>query len=130
VTSHAWAALAKDGESVMCILVHSIDGPELRNDRAQEAIALLAERKRIRIVGTVDHVNAPLCKRDCDWEARVIVCGADSTIVWDQRRRAQCRWVWHHVPTWQRYTVEAQHQVNMLTKEKVHGAVVCVLRGG
>jgi len=42
------------------VLVHSIDGPHLRNAEAQALLSQLAEIPAVHVIATTDHVLAPL----------------------------------------------------------------------
>ncbi|KAF5737917.1 putative plant origin recognition complex subunit [Tripterygium wilfordii] len=45
----------------VCLVIHNIDGPGLRDSETQQYLARIAACSHIRIVASVDHVNAPLC---------------------------------------------------------------------
>lgn len=51
-----------DSESFVCVLVHNIDGPGLRDPETQQYLARIAACSNIRVVASIDHVNALLCK--------------------------------------------------------------------
>ena len=42
------------------LLVHNIDGAQLRHTNVQTALSILAEAERIHLLCSIDHVNAPL----------------------------------------------------------------------
>lgn len=46
----------------VCLIVNNIDGPGLRDAETQQFLARIAACSHIRIVASIDHVNAPLCK--------------------------------------------------------------------
>lgn len=52
----------EDSDSFVCVVIHNIDGPGLRDSETQQYLARLASCTHIRIVASIDHVNAPLCK--------------------------------------------------------------------
>jgi len=52
----------EDGDFFVCVVIHNIDGPGLRDSETQRYLARLAACARIRVVASIDHVNAPLCK--------------------------------------------------------------------
>ena len=56
------------------LLVHSIDGATLRNDKSQTVIAQLAEHPLIHLVCSIDHINAPL--------------------LWDQTKLSKLNFIW------------------------------------
>ena len=51
-----------DKDCFICILVHNIDGPGLRDSETQQYLARLASCSHIRVIASIDHVNAPLSK--------------------------------------------------------------------
>jgi hypothetical protein len=53
---------SEDGHDGVCLLIHNIDGPALRDAESQQCLAQVSCCPRICIVASVDHVNAPLCK--------------------------------------------------------------------
>lgn len=77
----------EDGDCFVCVVIHNIDGPGLRDYETQQYLARLAACTHIRIVASIDHVNAPL--------------------YWDRNMaHAQFNWCWYHVPTFSPYKVE------------------------
>ncbi|KAJ4832891.1 hypothetical protein Tsubulata_026350 [Turnera subulata] len=50
----------EENNSFMCVLVHNIDGPGLRDADSQQHLARLASCSHIRVVASIDNVNAPL----------------------------------------------------------------------
>lgn len=53
---------AEDKDCFICVVMHNIDGPALRDSETQQYLAQIAACSCIRIVASIDHVNAPLCK--------------------------------------------------------------------
>lgn len=51
-----------DKDCFICVVVHNIDGPALRDPESQQTLARLSSCSHIRLVASIDHVNAPLCK--------------------------------------------------------------------
>lgn len=45
---------------LVCVVVHNIDGPGLRDSETQQNLARLASCSLVRIIASIDHVNAPL----------------------------------------------------------------------
>ncbi|KAG4962453.1 hypothetical protein JHK82_039141 [Glycine max] len=77
----------EDGDFFVCVVIHNIDGPGLRDSETQRYLARLAACARIRVVASIDHVNAPL--------------------FWDKNMaHTQFNWCWYHVPTFAPYKVE------------------------
>lgn len=52
----------EDKECFVCVVVHNIDGPSLRDSDTQQYLARIAACSHIRVVASIDHVNAPLRK--------------------------------------------------------------------
>ena len=52
----------EDKDCFVCVVIHNIDGPGLRDSETQEYLARVAACSHVRIIASVDHVNAPLCK--------------------------------------------------------------------
>ena len=52
----------EDGDFFVCVVIHNIDGSGLRDSETQQYLARLAACAQIRVVASIDHVNAPLCK--------------------------------------------------------------------
>lgn len=51
-----------DEECFVCIVVHNIDGPGLREPDNQQFLARIASCSHVRMVASIDNINAPLCK--------------------------------------------------------------------
>nr|XP_043637615.1 origin of replication complex subunit 2 [Erigeron canadensis] len=77
---------AEDGCSV-CLVIHNIDGPGLRDSDSQHLLARIAACSHVRVVASIDHVNAPLL-----WDKKMV--------------HVQFNWCWHHVPTFAPYKIE------------------------
>ncbi|KAM7265016.1 hypothetical protein ACFE04_002699 [Oxalis oulophora] len=77
----------EENDYVVCIVIHNIDGPALREAETQLYLARLASCSHIRIVASIDHVNAPLL-----WDKKMV--------------HTQFNWYWYHVPTFAPYKVE------------------------
>ncbi|KAK4277502.1 hypothetical protein QN277_015493 [Acacia crassicarpa] len=74
----------------VCVVIHNIDGPGLRDYETQQYLARLAACSHIRIVASIDHLNAPLL-----WDKNMV--------------HRQFNWCWHHVPTFAPYKVEGMY---------------------
>lgn len=76
-----------DDSTHIYVVVHNIDGPGLRDDDVQQTLASLASCKHVRLVASIDNINAP--------------------ILWDKHMaRNQFKWLWLHTPTYATYKVE------------------------
>ena len=70
------------------LIIHNIDGLALRSDRIQLTLAKLASNKRIRLVASIDHINAPL--------------------LWDGNKLCKFNFVWYEAATFLPYTEETR----------------------
>ena len=51
-----------DVDDRLCLLIHNVDGPALRDAESQQCLAQISCCPQVRVVASIDHVNAPLCK--------------------------------------------------------------------
>lgn len=52
----------EENDCFICVVIHNIDGPGLRDFDTQQCLAQLAACSNVRIIASIDHVNSPLCK--------------------------------------------------------------------
>ncbi|KAL5210643.1 hypothetical protein ABZP36_006266 [Zizania latifolia] len=76
-----------NGEENVCLLIHNIDGPALRDAESQQCLAQVSCCPQVRVVASLDHINAPLL-----WDKKMV--------------HTQFKWSWYHVPTFAPYKVE------------------------
>jgi Origin recognition complex subunit 2 len=88
------AAIVETTFRPVYLVLHNIDGPALRNPTAQEALSVLISESMtrcgwnaIRLVASVDHVNAP-------------------TLLWDSSTSHRFHWIWKEFHTQQPYVEE------------------------
>ncbi|MBA0861531.1 hypothetical protein Goshw_028768, partial [Gossypium schwendimanii] len=107
-------------DSFICVVVNNIDGPGLRDTETQQYLARLASCSYIRVVASIDHVNAPLLSTsmlrrlgievDNILESQLLISVfflAGYALVWDKKMvHAQFNWYWYHVPTFAPYKIE------------------------
>ncbi|PIN25256.1 hypothetical protein CDL12_01992 [Handroanthus impetiginosus] len=86
----------EDDECFVCVLVNNIDGPGLRDSETQQYLARIAACSHIRMVASIDHVNAPLL-----WDKKMV--------------HTQFNWYWYHTPTYAPYKVEGMFFPLILT---------------
>ncbi|KAL6212475.1 hypothetical protein ACLB2K_017695 [Fragaria x ananassa] len=77
----------RTSEFLVCVIIHNIDGPGLRDSETQQYLARVASCPNICIVASIDHVNAPLL-----WDKKMV--------------HTQFNWCWYHVPTFAPYKIE------------------------
>lgn len=78
------------------ILIHNIDGTNLRHEPTQRILSLLASCPNIHLIASVDHINAAL--------------------LWDTVKAAQFNWVWHNVTTFDSYMVETSFENSIMVR--------------
>lgn len=74
-------------DSFVCLVIHNIDGPALRDLELQQYLARMACCSNVRVIASIDHVNAPLL-----WDKKMV--------------HTQFNWCWCHVPTFAPYNAE------------------------
>ncbi|KAJ3673696.1 hypothetical protein LUZ60_005688 [Juncus effusus] len=74
-------------DSSVCLLVHNIDGPGLREPDSQQYLARVSSFSCVSLVASIDHVNAALL-----WDKKMV--------------RTEFKYSWHHVPTFVPYKTE------------------------
>lgn len=93
--------------NVLSIVVHNIDGPSLRTADAQLALSRLASIQGVRLIASIDHVNAAL--------------------LWDASACAGFSWMWVPCHTLQPYEAETFFAPRPLgrggVERRVEGAV-------
>ena len=52
----------EENDCFICVIINNIDGPGLRESETQQILARFSSCSNIRVVASIDHVNAPLCK--------------------------------------------------------------------
>ncbi|KAF1806634.1 origin recognition complex subunit 2-domain-containing protein [Mucor lusitanicus] len=90
-----FASEDRDYESLY-IVVHNLDGPNLRNERTQTALSMLANANNIHLVASVDHLNAGL--------------------LWDNVKATRFNWIWHDATTFDDYLVETSFENSLLVR--------------
>ena len=89
------------------VVLHNIDGQQLRSPEAQAVLGELASMPRVHLIASVDHVNAPL--------------------LWSKREAARFNWVWHSASTFASYAIETSFAPQLLAsrgeERHIRGAV-------
>ncbi|KAL7072459.1 hypothetical protein ACQ4LE_008292 [Meloidogyne hapla] len=83
------------------ILINHIDSPQLRSRQQQEALSILVRSKKIRLIASVDHVNAAL--------------------IWDQSLRDAFNWLYFPVSTLNCYGNEVFSSNGNILDHRVKG---------
>ena len=92
----------KANDEYLYLIIHNLDGLALRSDKIQGSLAKLASCNRIRLVASIDHVNAPL--------------------LWDADKRSKFNFVWYDATTFLPYTEETLNENSlMMTSAGVSG---------
>ncbi|KAJ6807189.1 origin of replication complex subunit 2 [Iris pallida] len=79
--------LSDENDCFVCVIIHNIDGPALRDPETQQYLARMACCSHVRVVASIDHVNASLL-----WDKKMV--------------HTQFNWCWYHVATFAPYKVE------------------------
>ena len=69
------------------IIIHSLDGPRLQQNKVQATLSRLASHPLVHLVCSIDHINAPL--------------------LWDQQCKGEFNFIWFDCTTFQPYSYEA-----------------------
>ncbi|KAJ3416535.1 Origin recognition complex subunit 2 [Chytridiales sp. JEL 0842] len=83
----------------MYIVIHNIDGPNLRNEKAQSLLSTLVSTSppgSIRLIASIDHINAPL--------------------LWDRAMADRYRWLWKDATSFEPYTKETEYASVMMVQ--------------
>ena len=83
--------------SEIFLIIHNLDGPMLRSERAQAALSVLASSKCVHVMASVDHIN--------------------SSLLWDQTKMSRFSWAWHDVTTFQTYKEETSYENSLLVQQ-------------
>ncbi|ORY96650.1 origin recognition complex subunit 2-domain-containing protein [Syncephalastrum racemosum] len=76
------------------LVIHNIDAPSLRNEKAQMALSMLARAPNVHLIASVDHINAGL--------------------LWDNVKASRFNWIWHDATTYDDYLVETSYENSLL----------------
>ncbi|CAM0136941.1 Origin recognition complex subunit 2 [Umbelopsis sp. WA50703] len=83
------------------LLIHNIDGVNLRNERVQTALSVLASCPNIHIIASIDHINAGL--------------------LWDSIKIARFNWIWHDATTFDNYLTETSFENTLMVRQSEIG---------
>ena len=72
------------------LVIHNIDGPQLRSEKIQASLAKLAQSRNIRIIASTDHINA--------------------FSMWDARLSSQFNFLFHDLTTFESYNTETSDE--------------------
>lgn len=78
------------------LLVASLDGPALRSEKMQQLLCRLAKCPQVHLIGSVDHVNAPL--------------------IWNQNMMASLNATWFDASTFAPYAEETSYENSLLVQ--------------
>jgi origin recognition complex subunit 2 len=115
-------ALEEDNVPPLFLVIHNIDAPALRASKAHAVLSLLALSRNIRVVASVDHINAPLLFPTNEAVARKDFGYLGS--VKDIPPSRGFAWLWHDLTTLSPYDVELAHT----DKGSVAGASAAYVR--
>ncbi|CAG5087693.1 Similar to Orc2: Origin recognition complex subunit 2 (Drosophila melanogaster) [Cotesia congregata] len=90
------STMKKNPDDRLYLLVHNIDGTMLRSNKSQDMLSRLAAIANVRMVATVDHINAPL--------------------LWDNVKRARYNFYWWDTTTLLPYEAETSYESSLLVQ--------------
>ncbi|KAI8981488.1 origin recognition complex subunit 2-domain-containing protein [Pilobolus umbonatus] len=83
------------------LVIHNVDGPNLRNERTQNILCSLASAPNIHLVASVDNINA--------------------AYLFNNVTATRYNWIWHDVTTFENYLVETSYENTLLMKSGEFG---------
>jgi len=83
------------------LVIHNLEGLALRQDKAQGAIAQLASSPRLRLIASIDHINAPL--------------------LWDASMTSKFNFVWFDATNFRPYTEETLNENSIFARQGACG---------
>ncbi|EFN72327.1 Origin recognition complex subunit 2 [Camponotus floridanus] len=89
--------LKSNPDDRLYLIIHNIDGIMLRSSKAQNILAGLATISNVRIIASVDHINAPL--------------------LWDHIKRAKFNFYWWDATTFLPYQAETAFESSLLVQQ-------------
>jgi origin recognition complex subunit 2 len=78
------------------IVIHNLDGQNLRNEKTQTMLSILANSPNIHLIASIDHINAGL--------------------LWDNVKSSKFNWIWHDITTFDDYLVETSFENSLLIR--------------
>ncbi|ORY75476.1 origin recognition complex subunit 2-domain-containing protein [Protomyces lactucae-debilis] len=79
-----------DHDETLIVLIHNIDGENLRNEKAQSMLVRILEHPRTQAIVSIDHVKAPM--------------------LWDARKTSALNLLYHDATTFEPYAAETALQ--------------------
>ncbi|KAH0560842.1 origin recognition complex subunit 2 [Cotesia glomerata] len=90
------STMKKNPDDRLYLLVHNIDGAMLRSNKSQDMLSRLAAIANVRMVASVDHINAPM--------------------LWDNVKRARYNFYWWDTTTLLPYEAETSYESSLLVQ--------------
>ncbi|KAG6795306.1 origin recognition complex subunit 2 isoform X1 [Apis mellifera caucasica] len=90
-------ALMKNPQDRLYLLIHNIDGIMLRSNKVQDLLSCLASIPNIKILASVDHINAPL--------------------LWDHTKHSKFNFFWWDTTTFLPYQEETSYESSLLVQQ-------------
>ncbi|GLE06550.1 hypothetical protein PINS_up015944 [Pythium insidiosum] len=91
IVEHSFETQTRQPLPTVFLVVHSLDGPALRDHDVQSALARLAMAPSIRLIASVDSVNAPALWAEAQGQRFRWICHAADTLR-PYEREADVRW--------------------------------------
>lgn len=95
------------------LLINNLDGQAIQTSKAQSCIARLSTAKKIHLVCTIDHINAPL--RKC--QLLTTLFNLMNKLVMDQGMLGKLNLVWQDATTMQPYLEETAYENSVMVQQ-------------
>ncbi|KAG8862447.1 Origin recognition complex subunit 2 [Tulasnella sp. 330] len=133
IHNHYFPSQSPNNPTTPCplfIVIHNIDSTGLRNQKSKAILALLASNPRIHLIGSVDHMNAPLIWKQSEASGRgheapssqVGATEASDHATATSNEKRVFTWLWHDLTTFEHYDVELRASGKDLTSLTVSGS--------
>jgi origin recognition complex subunit 2 len=76
------------------LVINNIDGINLRSEKIQTTLSILASTPNIHMVATIDHIH--------------------TVFMWDALKTTRFNWCWHATPTFEPYLHESSYETSLI----------------
>ncbi|OLL25964.1 Origin recognition complex subunit 2 [Neolecta irregularis DAH-3] len=80
----------------LTLVIHNLDGENIRSEKSQSYLSILASHPKITLLASIDHINAPL--------------------LWDIAKSSNYNFLWHETTTFIPYTIETSFENNLVSQ--------------
>lgn len=86
----------QENDTDLFLIINNIEGPMLRNVKTQATLASIVQLKKVHVIATIDHINAPL--------------------LWDHSKISKFRFTWWDATTFLPYTEETSYENSLMSQ--------------